>query len=147
MRVCTTDQACFGGGVLLSLLGVYLLSTQPPGAADDDSASDPEDDDAGEPQSTARLLTIFLAGLRRSRRLGCVAPAYAALETPPGSPQPAFADYDPWSDKRGEGSEEEEEVELLVTEDDESGPLSVRSPDPRPLEPPWCRDLINLRLI
>ena len=70
MRVCTTDQACFGGGVLLSLLGVYLLSTQPPGAADDDSASDPEDDDAGELQSTARLLTIFLAGLRRSRRLG-----------------------------------------------------------------------------
>eukprot|EP01045_Picozoa_sp_COSAG04_P000025 COSAG04_NODE_1_length_58448_cov_23.476478_25_plen_133_part_00 len=121
--------------MLLSLLGVYLLSTQPPGAADDDSASDPEDDDAGEPQSTARLLTIFLAGLRRSRRLGCV-PAYAALETPPGSPQPAFADYDPWSDKRGgEGSEEEEEVELLVTEDDESGPLSVRSPGPRPLEP------------
>ena len=83
-----------------------------------------------------RLLTIFLAGLRRSRRLGCVVPAYAALETPPGSPQPAFADYDPWSDKRGgEKSEEEEEVELLVTEDDESGPLSVRSPDPRPLQP------------
>jgi len=49
--------------VLLSLLGVYLLSTQPPGAADDDSASDTEGDDA----------------------------AYAALETPPGSPQPAFA--------------------------------------------------------
>ena len=44
-------QACFGGGVLLSLLGVYLLSTQPPGAADDNSASDSEDDDAGELQT------------------------------------------------------------------------------------------------
>ena len=66
-------QACFGGGVLLSLLGVYLLSTQPPGAADDESASDAEDDDAGEPQSTARLLTIFL-------ELGCVAhDVWAAL--------------------------------------------------------------------
>ena len=65
-------QACFGGGVLLSLLGVYLLSTQPPGAADDESASDSEDD-AGKPQSTARLLTIFL-------ELGCVAhDVWAAL--------------------------------------------------------------------